>query len=559
MTGSQANLLQSLGWAVLNSLWQLALLWVIYQLVTGLFRSAKPAAKSLLASSLLMAGFTWFIYTFITVYNDNTLTQGTVSSYLSVDMNQSIESWLRIVLPFASVLYLVLLVLPVLRFIRNYRYVQAIRRYGLTRIQPEWKLFVQKVTGQMGIKKNVQIWVSEFVSSPVTIGFLKPAILVPLAAINHLSPRQMEAVLLHELSHIRRADYLINLIINFIQTILYFNPFARAFVKLVEKEREKSCDDLVLQFQYDSYEYATALLSLEKSSHAEKMFALGAAGKKHDLLHRIESIMGIPQKKELNFHKLAGIITGVFCIIALNSLLIFTQMSAGRSANHFAATVVQPFAYNASYQLEFDQPAIDNKATPHPMAPLVVCKPSPVENAAPAPIQEPADPEYLAADFDATKYPELKKYQEQQVKKALEESRRVLENIQWNKVEKNIAEVFSQQEKEELRNAYDKELSKMNWQKWENKLKQAYNNINWEKVNEQLTYAVNQVRIDSLQKVYSAAIAKLDKTKSELVQNKMNSIPDSDITLALLDQAQKNLQQMNKELKAVKAKKIVHL
>ena len=84
---------------------------------------------------------------------------------------------------------------------------------------------------------------------------------------------------------IKRFDYLINLLINAIQTILYFNPFVKAFIKITETEREKSCDEMVIQFQYNSLEYASALLELEKVNHSQRLLALSAAGNKNDLLH----------------------------------------------------------------------------------------------------------------------------------------------------------------------------------------------------------------------------------------------------------------------------------
>ena len=266
MTGIQLHLLQSLGWAVLNSLWQMALLWVIYMIVIAISKNLKNSSKSTLASGLLFGGFLWSVYTFIIIYN-KIITGEAVGE--SVTISSGTYSWLLQSLPFISVAYLLLLTLPVLRFIRNYRYVQVIRKYGLTKINVDWKIFVRNVAARMGIKKPVQIWVSEFVSSPVTIGFLKPVILVPLAAISHLTPHQLEAVLLHDLADIRRYDYLVNLLINFIQTILYFNPFVKAFVKIVEREREKSCDEMVLQFQYDSHQYASALLLLEKTNYQQ--------------------------------------------------------------------------------------------------------------------------------------------------------------------------------------------------------------------------------------------------------------------------------------------------
>src|SRR4029077_2528611 len=119
---------------------------------------------------------------------------------------------------------------------------QVIRSYGLSRADVQLRMFVQKIAVRMDIRKPVYVWMSEMVSSPVTIGYLKPMVLVPMAAVNHLTTQQIEAVLLHELSHIKRYDYFINLLTRLIQTVLYFNPFVKAFVRIFEREREKSCD-----------------------------------------------------------------------------------------------------------------------------------------------------------------------------------------------------------------------------------------------------------------------------------------------------------------------------
>jgi bla regulator protein BlaR1 len=213
----ESNFLQALGWAVLNSLWQMALLWIVYQLITGIFRSTSSAKKSVLASALLMTGFGWFVFTFVSIiYSEEAIATATIAS---IEGNEQLNEWLRRTLPVASVIYLILLILPLLHYIRNYRYVQVIRNHGLSKADVEWRMFVRRVAEQLGIKKPVHVWVSEFVTSPVTIGYLKPVILIPMAAINHLSTRQMEAVLLHELSHIRRYDYFINLILKFIQSL----------------------------------------------------------------------------------------------------------------------------------------------------------------------------------------------------------------------------------------------------------------------------------------------------------------------------------------------------
>ncbi|MEI9944807.1 MAG: M56 family metallopeptidase [Chitinophagaceae bacterium] len=216
----------------------MALLWIAYQLIVALFRVNKSSVKGFLAVSFLFAGFSWFAFTLIS-FLANTGAEDVYSGVINFNNDQQLNDWLKTTLPIASVLYLVLLVLPVLNFIRNYRYVQVIRRYGLSRANVQWRMFVQKVSAQMGIQKPVHIWMSELVTSPVTIGYMKPIILLPLAAVNHLTTQQTEAILLHELAHIKRYDYFLNLLSRFIQTVLYFNPFVKAFVKIIEREREK--------------------------------------------------------------------------------------------------------------------------------------------------------------------------------------------------------------------------------------------------------------------------------------------------------------------------------
>lgn len=560
MTGGQANFFQSLGWAVLNSLWQLALLWVLYQIITGLFKTAKPFFKSFLASSLLIAGFTWFVYTFLTVYSSRAITEGSLSSGIITDGNPGLSNWLKETLPLASVIYLILLVLPLLRFVRNYRYVQIIRQYGRTKMNVEWRMFVNKVAMRMGIKKQVSIWVSELVSSPVTMGFLKPVILVPLAAINNLTPQQLEAVLLHELSHIKRYDYLINLVINFIQAILYFNPFVKALVKIVEKERENSCDEMVLQFQYNSHEYAAALLLLEKTSHTDKPLAIAAAGKKHDLLQRIESIMGVQQKPIISFNSLAGVFAALLCIIALNALLIISRPLQGRQAISFTG-LSTPFHF---FDVAEEEGTVMVLAAENKPATLI--NPSPFST---NPQQEYSSASYIAdavsnpdiinVHYEPVVVPLLKKYQEQQVKVAMEASKKVLENLQWKQVEKSIADVFTQMEKEELKSTYEKEISKIDWNEWENNLRAAYDKVDWENVNKQLAKAVNEVRIDSLQKVYTLAITQLEKVKEEMVANHLTGIPDTDVSLKRVEQSRKDALKVLNNVRALRSKKIVHL
>lgn len=570
MTGG-ANFLQSLGWAVLNSLWQLALLWIIYQVITGIYRKAGSSAKSSLATLLLMIGFGWFIFTFFSVFgNASAGNLIATSAIVSADSNPELNSWLQSTLPAASIAYLVLLIFPTLHFIRNYRYVKVIRRYGLSKIDVGWRIFVKNIAARMGIRQNVGIWVSELVSSPVTIGFLKPMILVPLAAINHLTPQQLEAVLLHELSHIRRFDYLLNLVLHFINTILYFNPFAKAFVKIVEKEREKSCDELVLQFQYDSHEYASALLTLEKAGHASKTFTMAAAGKKADLLTRVELILGVQKKPVLSFNRLAGLMSGLLCVIGMNALLIISKPMNGNKATSFTS-----LRHASEFFSNTSRAVTENTRQFNEETPLTVINPIDLDKSDEEfLLEQPAASHGISSGFISSSLdhpdiipvnlveqvmPVLTEAQELQVKIALDASKKVIVNSQWKEVERNIADVFTEKEKDQLKKIYTKEFDKINWGEWEQKLSYAYNTVDWEKVNLQLNSAVNEIRLDSLQNVYAQAINKITQVQKELEVNKLESIPDSEIDMNLLEQRKNEFKRELNRVKAVRTKKIVHL
>jgi bla regulator protein BlaR1 len=567
----QSNFLQALGWAVLNSLWQMAFLWVIYQVISSVYRSAKSSQKSYLATGLILIGFTWFIYTFCSILLASPA--NVISAdFISANGNERLNAWMSTMLPIASVTYLVLLLLPVFYFVHNYRYVQNIRNNELSKVDVDWRIFVKNVAARMGIKKPVRIWLSGIVTSPVTIGYLKPVILLPVAAINQLSTQQLEAVLLHELAHIRRYDYLVNLIIRCIQTILYFNPFVKALVKTVEMEREKSCDEMVMQFQYDPHGYATALLMLEKISYLPRPLAVAAAGRKSDLLNRIECLLGVQKKQVISFNKVAGLFAGLLCFIAVNALLIANK--PGKATGDIASLTDMSSALY--FFTESEKGTKDAKPILVPqetIAKTIVNHARPVEtkaaaqNATTAP--ETVTEDLALAEFkfaklvepspDVPAIKELKAYQEQQVKEALAASKKILEQKQWKDVEKTIADAMTEQEKDILKCQYEKELSKVDWTKMKQKLSLAYDKIDWPAINDNLNSALIEIKIDSLQQVYVQTMTELSTVQNELRENNLKAIPDTDVSLESIEQNKSKVLKALNTLHNVKARKIIHL
>lgn len=574
---SQSAFLQALGWAMLNSLWQLAAAWVLFQLLTGLGVVKKSSARSALATALLLTAFACFIASFIQLLWTNGHSQPVIPFLYTASYGHAgLMAWVQQIMPIASLLYLAVLIFPLLNFIRNYRYVQTIRKYALKKADVQWRLFVQKLSAQMGIRRQVQLWMSDFVKSPVTIGYLRPVILLPMAAVNQLNTTQIEAVLLHELAHIRRFDYLLNLITRIIQTVLYFNPFVKAFVRIIEQEREKSCDELVLQFQYDAHGYASALLAMEKSATgARGQFAVAAAGsRKHELLSRVESLLGINRKPAFSFARLGGVLAALLCILGLHSLLILHKPNVVTADTNMLALMDAPYNYsdntNTAVKEMQVKPLINNASSVASIAAVSPAAPPPPPLAmAPA-----ADKSIAAADDfmeDATavnpfavqagtRQNLLTAQDEAKVKEVLGASKRILEEAQWKTVEKSIADALTLAEKEHIKIYYQQEADKANWEKMEDQLRQSYARINWNEVQTGLNQALAEIKLDSLSNAYNLALVSLDKASREMSENKQKAIPDTDITLQKLETKRQQVLGALKSLNEVKKqRKIIRL
>ena len=455
---------------------------------------------------------------------------------------------------------------------RNYRYVQVIRRDGLSRADVQWRMFVQKISSHLGIRKPVNIWMSELVTSPVTIGYLKPVILLPLAAVNHLTTQQIEAVLLHELAHIKRYDYFVNLITKFIQTVLYFNPFVKAFAAIIEREREKSCDETVIQFQYEPHGYASALLVLEKAAHAPQRLLTVAAtnGKKSEFRQRIEWILGIRQKQVFSFNKLAGILAGLLCFIMLNAFLIMSHPVKMLGDKTRTAFVPAPYElFTGGYDKTTNAAIRENHQAPittEGFEAVAEAGKTGEQLILDAPSGESLEQVY-AENGSLFNYvaqlqnfiPKLSELEEKQIQEALVESKKVIEEIRWKELEISIADAMTIVEKEKVKEQYEKAVNTIDWDKMGDKLRLAYDKIDWKQINAELDNALAEIKVDSLKQVYTVALDNLSAMQKELVKVNECSVPDTDITLQSIEVKKTEIQKAINHLKKIRPRKIVHL
>ncbi|MFI4860039.1 MAG: M56 family metallopeptidase [Phycisphaerales bacterium JB063] len=157
---------------------------------------------------------------------------------------------------------------------------------------------------QMGIRRAVTLLESAVVQSPVVIGFIKPVVLVPASVFTGLTPAQLEAILAHELAHIRRHDFAVNLFQTLLVTLLFYHPAVWWVSRVIRNERECCCDDIVVNLKpvdggfaasggERKLDYAKALTRVALLSRRNKPGKLAVAADHGSLLERIKRMMGM--------------------------------------------------------------------------------------------------------------------------------------------------------------------------------------------------------------------------------------------------------------------------
>jgi HEAT repeat protein len=147
---------------------------------------------------------------------------------------------------------------------------------------------VRRLMNRLGITRAVTVLESTAVRVPAVIGALRPVLLVPASALTGLTPQQLEVLLAHELAHIRRHDYLVNLVQSVVETILFYHPAVWWVSGRVRAEREHCCDDLAVALCGDRNLYVGALVGLEELRGAPVLAAAASGG---SLLERVRRLV----------------------------------------------------------------------------------------------------------------------------------------------------------------------------------------------------------------------------------------------------------------------------
>ncbi|HEY4061009.1 MAG TPA: M56 family metallopeptidase [Puia sp.] len=227
-----------------------------------------------------------------------------------------ITTWLSLHTSLLFTTWVVVFVIKSIRLFSVLFYTRHIRDRRTSPFTGYWENKTALLCRQLHINKAVTLLGSAVIKIPVVFGHIRPVILFPVEMITHLQAEQIEAILIHELAHIRRNDYLVNLLQNFAETIFFFNPFVWWISSYIRQERENCCDDIVIGQTKDKKQLVDALLIFRKYRTQNGKLATSLTGNKDHFVDRIRHIV-LDKNKTL---RPAGTIT-LFCLLLFAGML----------------------------------------------------------------------------------------------------------------------------------------------------------------------------------------------------------------------------------------------
>ena len=297
----------ALGNALITSLWQGLVIFLLAWPLISLSEKRHPAMAHIISMTALTIMFATFIFSLIKVATS----MAAIPGQQAVSMEMALEpislftisateqgtannpapfSFLKPYLPWLALLYLCGLIFFSLKYLTGIIRVKKLRTTGLSPFPEFLQIIADNAQALSGVSQKVSFYLSKHINSPVCLGYFKPIILFPVSAATNLSAEEIEMIILHELAHIKRHDYLFKVYQNTLHILLFFNPFCHLLVNRANLTREICCDHQVLALKKENLHYANTLLKLEELRNS-KPILLAMKSNQNQLIHRIKNIM----------------------------------------------------------------------------------------------------------------------------------------------------------------------------------------------------------------------------------------------------------------------------
>lgn len=301
----------ALGWTLLHFLWQGVLIGMAATAALFALRKASPQLRYLVACAAMLACIAWPAAEFVARLQSGAIGPGLKLAALPQTAMQHV-TWTMAVqqrLPLLVAAWMACIAALSLRTISGLVWIERAALRGAC--NELWQDRLQDLARQFGISRAVRLRIITGLASPVTAGWWRPVVLVPASLVSGMPPDLLQALLAHELAHIRRFDYLVNLLQNVIETLLFYHPVVWGLSRRIRAERELIADDIASTAAGGPRRLALALSELEKLQFAHPAAALAANG--GDLMQRISHLLQ-PAPANQSWRPAASVLVLAVCI-----------------------------------------------------------------------------------------------------------------------------------------------------------------------------------------------------------------------------------------------------
>jgi len=352
LSSIQMGEIVALGWTLLHFCWQTTAIALIYALVDRCAsRTAAPVrygiAMAALTLMVMAAGATFVVQERSAIPAAQSLQQSVVSPLdplpaavaselpsaargIGVGMGMDdpgrwIAAHVNPLMPWIDGLWLGGVLLLSLRAAGGWWQLQSVRRRAMTLAPREVVRSFEGLVDRLRMTRRIALRISSEVVSPLVMGVWHITVIVPLSAVLSLAPEQLEAVLAHELAHVRRWDYLCNLIQTAVECLFFFHPAVWWVSRRAREFREVCCDEVAAKVCADPAIYAEALLQLEEQRARHLQLAVALHGDGGTLLNRIRRVMG---EKAMEKRTISGVRIAVAAMV-LSCLYVAPHVAQG--------------------------------------------------------------------------------------------------------------------------------------------------------------------------------------------------------------------------------------
>src|SRR5216683_3076094 len=375
------SLTYTLGLTLLHFLWQGAVIALLLAVANTAMRRASARSRYAAACIALALMFACAVTTFLSLNAPQMTSESAAAPLIAsaVDTTaiaapkpqaQSSISSLSGMLPWFVYFWTAGVCILTTRSLGGWIAVRRFARHNARPADAGWQQRLSRLARRLEISRVVRLCESAISEVPAVIGWLRPVVLLPASALSGLSPEQLESLLAHELAHIRRHDYLINLVQTGVETLLFYHPAIWWVSARIRAERENCCDDLAVQVCGDPLVYARALTQLEQLRCGAPRLAMAATS--GPLLSRIQRLICSRQPARTGFNGwFPGALLALILIAGWASpRVVHSSVHSGARTTQTPAPISSAATPEASASQEAVRPAqAGSKAHPNEVRP----------------------------------------------------------------------------------------------------------------------------------------------------------------------------------------------